>query len=67
MLFLIRSSWADIKTAHVRNVMEEDQVMAMFLQMVLSLHFCHTPMPGRQQVLHRDLKPENGKYLDVSA
>ena len=42
-----------------RRLLEEGQIMGMFVQVLLALHFCHTSLPGRAQVLHRDLKPEN--------
>lgn len=51
----------DTRAGGFRDFMEESQVMAIFIQMLLSLHFCHTRTPGRQQVLHRDLKPENSR------
>lgn len=35
--------------------------MVIFVQILLALHFCHTVLPGKGQVLHRDLKPENSK------
>lgn len=54
----------------------EDTVWHFFYQIVLALHYCHTPhlKPGsptevlpsalkRAPILHRDLKPENGGLL----
>lgn len=45
--------------------MQEDQVLHIFVQILLALHFCHTHDRGQRRVIHRDLKPENGRLLAV--
>lgn len=59
-----------------KRLIPEDTVWHFFYQIVLALHYCHTPhlKPGsptevlpnavkRAPILHRDLKPENGGLL----
>jgi serine/threonine protein kinase len=38
----------------------------VFCQVLLALHYCHTPALGRGVILHRDIKPENGELSPLS-
>ncbi|KAK9893193.1 kinase-like protein [Cystobasidium minutum MCA 4210] len=43
----------------LKQPMEEQQVLHIFLQILLGLHFCHTRSQEKGQILHRDLNPED--------